>query len=292
MKTGENDQTKYSVPLIWAHRGARSVAPENTMAAARAAKAQDAYGWELDVHLTLDGQVIVTHDHGLRRTTDIARVPDMPPRKYQVVNRLTLEQVRKLDAGSWFARRDPFGTIADGTVTPSELAAFRDEIIPTLAQALDWTKESDLQINVEIKDMLGGDDAGLVRAVIELLRASGIADRVLVSSFRAASLELFHELCPEIPIGLLLDENALQASTATIIKRLETLGAKALHPSGRGLYPGRIAEIRAAGFDVNVYTVNREEDMRWLAIEGATGIITDFPARAQTVLKRMEFPRP
>lgn len=292
MKTGKNNETKYSVPLVWAHRGARSAAPENTMAAARAAKAQGAYGWELDVHLTQDGQVIVAHDHGLRRTTDIARVPDMPPRKYQVVNRLTLEQVRKLDAGSWFARRDPFGTIAAGAVTPQELESYRAEIVPTLTEALDWTRESGLQINVEIKDMLGGDDDGLVRAVIDLLRSSGMAERVLVSSFRAASLELVHELCPEIPIGLLLDEKALHASTASIITRLKELEAKALHPSMRGLYPGRIAEIRAAGFDVNVYTVNREEDIHQLAIEGASGIITDFPARAQTVLKRMGFPRP
>lgn len=279
--------TAFVLPEVWAHRGARSAAPENTMAAARAALAQGAYGWELDVHLTLDGEVIVTHDHGLRRVTDIAVRPGMPPRKDHVVDRLTLAQVRSLDAGSWFARRDSFGTVAGGEVDAGQLAAFAGESIPTLAEALSFAGEAGLAVNVEIKDMLGGDDDGLVRAVIELIRASGISSQVLVSSFRPASLELFRALCPEVPVGLLLDENALRASTAEILSRLRELGAAALHPSIKGLYPGRIAELREAGFAVNVYTVNREEDIVRLAREGATGIITDFPARTAAVLKRL-----
>jgi glycerophosphoryl diester phosphodiesterase len=212
----------------------------------------------------------------------------MPPRKHHVVDRLTLAQVRSLDAGSWFARRDPFGTVASGEVGAGPLATYVGEAIPTLAESLAWTREAGLAVNVEIKDMLGGDDDGLVRAVIELIRASGISAKVLVSSFRPASLELFRALCPEVPVGLLLDENALRASTAEILSRLRDLGAAALHPSIKGLYPGRIAELREAGFAVNVYTVNREEDIVRLAHEGATGIITDFPARAAAVLARLE----
>lgn len=272
-------------PRIWAHRGARSAAPENTMAAARAALEQGAFGWELDVHITLDGEIIVTHDHGLRRVTDIALRPDMPVRASHVVDRLTLAQIRELDAGSWFARRDPFGTVASGEVGPERLASYAGEKIPTLAEALDWTRESGLAVNVEIKDMLGGDDDGLVREVARLIRASGIERRVLVSSFRQKSLELFRELCPEVPVGLLLDEKAMAASTQDIVARLQSLGAVALHPSIKGLFPGRIAAFREAGFEVNVYTVNREEDMRRLAREGAAGIITDFPARALAALE-------
>ncbi|PKN42674.1 MAG: glycerophosphodiester phosphodiesterase [Deltaproteobacteria bacterium HGW-Deltaproteobacteria-18] len=275
----------FPLPRIWAHRGARSAAPENTMAAARAALAQGAFGWELDVHITLDGEIIVTHDHGLRRVTDIALRPDMPVRARHVVNRLTLAQIRSLDAGSWFVRRDPFGTVARGEIAAGQLASFAGESIPTLAEALDWTRESGLAVNVEIKDMLGGDDDGLVREVVRLIRASGIAQRVLVSSFRQNSLELFRKLCPEVPVGLLLDEKAMAASTQEIVARLQSLGAEAVNPSIKGLYPGRIAAFREAGFEVNVYTVNREEDMHRLAREGAAGIITDFPARALAVLE-------
>jgi len=275
----------FSPPKIWAHRGARSAAPENTMAAARAAKAQGADGWELDVHLTLDGEVVVTHDHGLRRVTDIASRPGMPPRRYHVVNRLTLAQIRSLDAGSWFARRDPFGTVAAGEIGADTLAAFAGEPVPTLTEALAWTRENGLDVNVEIKDMLGGDDAGLVYAVASLIRAAGLGGRALVSSFRQKSLELFRELCPEVPVGLLLDEKAMAASTRDIVARLRDLGAVAVNPSGKGLFPGRIAAFGAAGFETNVYTVNRAEDIFWLAREGAAGIITDFPARAKAVLE-------
>jgi len=275
----------FSLPKVWAHRGARSAAPENTMAAARAALAQGAHGWELDVHLTLDGEVVVTHDHGLRRVTDIAVRPGMPPRRQHVVNRLTLAQIRSLDAGSWFARRDPFGTVAAGEIEAGTLAAFAGETVPTLAEALAWTRESGLEVNVEIKDMLGGDDAGLVGAVASLIRAASLHGRVLVSSFRPKSLELFRELCPEVPVGLLLDEKAMAASTQDIVARLRDLGAVAVHPAQKGLFPGRIAAFAEAGFETNVYTVNRKEDMIWLAREGAAGIITDFPARAKAALE-------
>lgn len=268
-----------TLPLIWAHRGARSVAPENTMAAARAALAQAAFGWELDVHLSRDGQVVVIHDHGLRRTTD-AVTRDIP-RQDQIVCRLTLAELRALDVGSWFARRDPFGTIADGTVGTGCLSAFTGEPMPTLAEALAWSREVGLAVNVEIKDQLGGDDDGLVRATARLIRESGWAGRVCVSSFRAASVSRFHELCPEVPVGLLLDTTATQVSTKRIMDLLRDLGATALHPAVRGLRPGMIREFRVAGFAVNVYTVNSPEDLAWLAQEGATGVITDFPGRAR-----------
>lgn len=272
-----------NIPKIWAHRGARSVAPENTMAAARAALAQQAHGWELDVHLTRDGQVVVTHDHGLRRVTDIADRPVFAGRTH-VVSQFDLDEILSLDAGSWFAARDPFGTVAEGLVSAAVLESYRDESLPTLTEALAWTRKVGLFVNVEIKDMLGGDDHGLVRATVALIRAAGLDGRVLVSSFRQASLELFRDLCPEIPVGLLLDDKALRASTADIIVSLRDLGAVALHPSGRGLFPGRVQAFRDAGFDVNVYTVNRPEDIRLLAAEGATAIITDFPGRARRVL--------
>ena len=275
----------FPLPKVWAHRGARSVAPENTMAAARAALAQGAFGWELDVRLTLDGAVVVAHDQGLRRVTDIARRSDMPGRADHRADRLTLAQVRSLDAGSWFARRDPFGTVAAGEVSAQELSAFAGERIPTLTEALEWTRGAGLAVNVEIKDMLGGDDGLLVRETVRLIRDSGLGgDKVLVSSFRQAALELFRELCPEVPVGLLLDEKATAAPVADILASLRDLGAAALNPCVRTLAPGRAAAFREAGFDVNVYTVNRPEDMLRLAGEGAAGIITDFPARALAVL--------
>ena len=276
-----------SPPLVWAHRGARSVAPENTLAAARAALEQGAYGWELDVRLTRDGVVVVAHDLGLRRVTDIAARSDLPVRADHRADRLTLAQLRSLDAGSWFGRRDPFGTVAAGEVAAQALESFGGERIPTLGEALEWTCGAGLAVNVEIKDMLGGDDGMLVRETVRLIRESGLGGRVLVSSFRRASLELFRDLCPEVPVGLLLDDKATAAPAADILAALRSLGAAALHPCVRTLAPGRAAVLREAGYDVNVYTVNRPEDMLRMAKEGVTGIFTDFPARARAVYESM-----
>jgi glycerophosphoryl diester phosphodiesterase len=274
-------------PLVWAHRGARSVAPENTLAAAGAALAQGAWGWELDVRLTLDGAVVVVHDLGLRRVTDIASRPDMPVRADHRTDRLTLGRIRSLDAGSWFARRDPFGTVAAGEVSARELDSFSGERVPTLAEALEWTRQAGMAVNVEIKDMAGGDDGLLVRETARLIRESGLGGRALVSSFRRASLETFRNLYPEASVGLLLDEKGTAAPMAGILTALRSLGATALHPSVRTLAPGRAALVREAGYDVNVYTVNRPEDMLRMAREGVTGIFTDFPARARAVYERM-----
>jgi glycerophosphoryl diester phosphodiesterase len=274
-------------PLVWAHRGARSVAPENTLSAAGAAQAQGARGWELDVRLTLDGAVVVAHDLGLRRVTDIAFRPDMPVRADHRADRLTLAQIRSLDAGSWFARRDPFGTVARGDVRPEDLESFAGERIPTLDEALEWTRQAGMDVNIEIKDMQGGDDARLVRETARLVRASGLEGRALVSSFRPASLALFRDICPEVPTGLLLDHKAGGASRDAILEQLRSLGASALHPPLKGLNSGVVGFFRDAGFGVNVYTVNYEEDMFRMAREGVTGIFTDFPARARAVYERM-----
>jgi len=82
-------------PLIIAHRGASALAPENTFAAFKKALADGADGLEFDVRLTKDGEVIVFHDATLARLSD----------RKNLVSSLTLEELRKIDVGSWFARR-------------------------------------------------------------------------------------------------------------------------------------------------------------------------------------------
>ena len=94
--------------FIWAHRGASASAPENTLAAFRAAEAAGAAGIELDVHLSADGVPVVIHDETVDRTTD----------GHGPVAALTLCRLRQLDAGRWFA------------------PAFAGEALPTLEEIL------------------------------------------------------------------------------------------------------------------------------------------------------------
>jgi glycerophosphoryl diester phosphodiesterase len=98
--------------LCIAHRGAASLAPENTLAAAHKALALGAGMWELDVSVTADGELVVLHGDSLARTTNVQAF--FPQRSPWQISTFTLAEVRKLDAGSWFVDIDPFGTIAGG----------------------------------------------------------------------------------------------------------------------------------------------------------------------------------
>jgi glycerophosphoryl diester phosphodiesterase len=131
--------SEISRPLVIAHRGARSLAPENTLAAAIAAWRLGADGWELDVRMTKDGELILMHDETLSRTTNAPSL--FPNRSPWLVSDFTLEEIKMLDAGSWFVDQDPYGTIAVGEVSPEEAAKFRGEKVPTLKEALALTKE-------------------------------------------------------------------------------------------------------------------------------------------------------
>ena len=135
---------------IIAHRGARSLAPENTLAAATAAWQSGAHRWETDIQITRDGHLVLFHDQDLLRCTNakqhFTRLTLNGRSKY-LVSHFTLAEIQALDAGSWFAHTDPFSTIQKGYVTADALAGFCSEKIPTLAQGLLLTKNLDWRIN-------------------------------------------------------------------------------------------------------------------------------------------------
>ena len=111
-----------------AHRGARSLAPENTMAAIDKAWRVGAHGVEVDVSVTADGELILFHD-------DL-----FPKRTEQPVTAFTWEELQRLDAGSWFLESDPLGEIGEGNVTPSEQSAIGGVQIPLLEDVLIYVK--------------------------------------------------------------------------------------------------------------------------------------------------------
>ncbi|MCP4023323.1 MAG: glycerophosphodiester phosphodiesterase, partial [Desulfobacteraceae bacterium] len=100
---------------IIAHRGARSIAPENTLIAAQKGYDLGATLWETDVSVTKDGHLILFHDESLVRTTDVLK--KYPQRKTYLVKDFTLEEIQNLDASVDFIENDPFGQIKAGTVT-------------------------------------------------------------------------------------------------------------------------------------------------------------------------------
>ncbi len=254
-----------------AHRGARSLAPENTLAAARKGLALGADLWELDVALTADGVPFVVHDDTLARTSNVKAV--FPDRKPFTNYLFTLDEVRRLDFGSWFVATDPFKQIAAGQVSQAEQESYRGEKAPTLREALAFTKDHNWRVNVEIKDLTSAPgDATVVEVVVALIDELGMADRVLISSFNHAYIQRAKQANPKIATAAVVDK--ADPDPVALLKRLN---AQAYNPKAGQISPAEIGKVRDAGYDVYPWTVNDEATMKQLIAARVSGIFTDFP---------------
>jgi glycerophosphoryl diester phosphodiesterase len=289
-------------PLIIAHRGDSSHAPENTREAARRGWEAGADAWELDVHLTRDGIPVIIHDESLLRTTDVARKFAGDPRSTRgfMVSDFDLDEVQLLDAGSWFL--DPSGlprSAADfGTLTflrESDRIGFASGSVrvPTLAEALALTEELDWLVNVELKSF-PYHNPHLLDAVLDVIGATDTADRVLISSFDHADVArcVQHPSDMKLPTGVLA-ETPLHRPERYV---RDQVGATTYHPSARVLGAAGdaylrapsphtlrhhgLAALRAQGVPVLVYTVNDTSPdglAAHLAAAGVDGLFSDDP---------------
>lgn len=277
-----------------AHRGARSLAPENTLAAGRLAFELGADGWEVDVQMTRDGQLVLMHDDTLERTTNVEDV--FPDRKPWYVCDFTLEEIRRLDAGSWFVTEDPFGQIKAGTVSAEQCRSYVGERVPTLQEALRLTREYGRLIDVEIKQ-LPRRYPGIVEKVVAAIEAEGMVGRAAISCFDHSCVARVKSLNRRITAGPIASNRIGQAGR--YVKRL--LHGDAYFASGQVVGLGSLAFqgsqtiagsfdaadlnledlrlLRRCGVAVFVWTINDEQQMRALIDAGVTGIVTDFPQR-------------
>ena len=235
--------------------------------------------WELDANYTKDGKLVVMHDDTLTRTTDVETAfPGRP--SYRVCD-FTLDEIKSLDAGSWYAGRDQFGRVAAGEIDADTLKSFDGLTVPTLEEALAFTKDNGWYVNVEIKNhshLIGHET--VTKDVLDLIRRLDMVEQVIISSFQHRYLEECRVLCPAMATGALV-EHIRPRDPAALCRRLKV---NAYHPDQRILAPGDLAALRDAGFAVNVWTVNDMSEAKRLVAEGATGIITDFPAACRKAL--------
>jgi glycerophosphoryl diester phosphodiesterase len=239
-------------PLVFAHRGASALETENTLAAFRRAISEGADGVELDVQLCGTGEVVVFHDD------DLGRLAGRPER----VDRLPLSAIRKV-------RLRGGGEI------------------PTLAEALDVCGPAAL-VNIEIK-YAGLRPAGcrtLVAAVAGVVARAGAAERVLVSSFSPAAVWLWRKQRPDVPCGLLFERPRPfhRPWPLRMDRLLPLLRPAAVHPEDSLCAPDAVARWRRRGYAVNVWTVDSPSRIEALAAMGASGIITNEPARARSLV--------
>jgi len=258
---------------LGAHRGLRSLAPENTLPAFEMAFASRAAFLELDVRLTRDGHVVVFHDDTPGRTTDIARSP-LAARALAHVDEFTLAELQSLDAGSWFAAADPFGTIASGEVTANDAATFAGLRIPTLEEVLVLCRERDFPVNVEIKDHAGRPGhAAVTAAVLDVIAKTETMHLTLLSSFNHQYLTQAAVFSPDIPRAALVEDRHPE----NLLDYLMFLDVAAYHPDHAITPPDLAAMLLDDGLPVNLWTIN--DPAVAAAYPAQCGIITDFPQR-------------
>ena len=267
-------------PLIIAHRGARSLAPENTLAAAQIAYDLGADMWEMDVAVTSDNELVVLHDDTLDRTCNVKDI--FPDRKPWQVWEFTLAEVQSLDCGSWFINTDPFGQIKAGAVSQTEMDSYVGEPMPTLREVLVFTRDNHWRINVELKDQLMERfDPVIVEKTVSLVTELGMDDgeQVVISSFNHDYLKRIHELNPNIPI---------QALTSVKIKNLSdyltNLGTNTCNPKLDVWSKKELKELALQGIQLNVWTVNDEATIKELIEAKVQGIFTDYPQKMISIL--------
>ncbi len=258
--------------LVIAHRGARSLAPENTLAAAQKGLEVGADLWETDVGVTADGVLILFHDDSLKRTTNAAEV--FPGRAPWTFTEFTFDEIERLDAGSWFDRDDPFGQIAAGRVSAAEQAAYVGLRVPTVEEALVFTRDHDWTVNIELKRLPPPlEDFPIVPRFFEVMDRVGIApEQVRLSSFEHRWLEEARALRPEVEVQALVGFCRDRPIDWDAVAGFQTVNARAtLTP------PEKVRELVAAGQRINLFTVNDAEEARAYIEAGVTGLFTDFP---------------
>ena len=279
MPPQRNDQ-----PEVHGHRGCRGILPENTIDGFKKAVELGCDQLELDVVLSADGQVVVSHEPWMHPT--ICQLPDgrtIDAERAMDLNlyRMTVAEIQRYDCGSL-----PHPGFPDQDQ--------RRSVKPTLMQVVEASDEHALLsgnvspgYNIEIKsdpslyDTHQPRPAAFVAAVIATIDSLGISERCQLQSFDPAILEAVHSERPDLRVALLV-ENA--DDLATNLGRL-SFTPQAYSPSFELATPELLSELRAKDIELVVWTVNEVQDIQRMIQLGVDGIISDYPDRVITALE-------
>nr|WP_297460249.1 glycerophosphodiester phosphodiesterase family protein [uncultured Halomonas sp.] len=238
-----------ALPLTIAHRGLSAQAPENTLAAVRAAHAAGCRWVELDVQLLGDDTPVIWHDNGVRRcSTGRGKL-----------QRLTLDAAHRLDVGAWFA------------------SDFAGERMATLDVMLALIDELDMGLNLEIKVCRGRDVQALVNAALPKAMAAIPSERLIVSSFSLTALNAMRRLESDpqrLRLGILYDK-----APRRWLEEAQRLDAYSLHLDWRRLTLNVARAIATSPHKLLCYTVNDPTTFARLREWGMDSAISDDPAR-------------
>ncbi|MFD9626635.1 glycerophosphodiester phosphodiesterase [Peribacillus muralis] len=253
-----------------AHRGASGYAPEHTIPAYQLGERMKGDYIEIDLQLTKDGRLIAMHDERVDRTTDGTGL----------VKDLTLTQIKKLDAGSWFNETYP------------QMAKQKYEglAVPTLEEVFKkFGKQANYYIETKSPEVYPGMEEELLKVLkdYKMVDSKGRTKNVLIQSFSRESLLKVHDLNPQLPLVQLFSYKN-QASISNEELEFIKQYAIGIGPNFNKVDKQYVKMVRNHDLQFHPYTVNERADMKKALEWGATGVFTNYPDMFNEVLKEHE----
>lgn len=234
--------------VVMAHRGASAAAPENTLIAYKKAIEMGADYAELDVRQTKDGVIVLMHDKTIHRTTGVKGF----------VWDLTLEELRKLEAGSWFGEE------------------FRGEPVPTLQEVIRLAK-GQMKLNIEVK--ISENEPGIAQKVVDIVRSEDFSMDCIITSFDLVTIKTFNRIAPDLETGLIFEKeyqtDVFEGTWDVLCSNHELVDAEF------------VRRAKENGKKIYVWTVNEKEEMLRLIGLRVDGIITNRPDLLMSVLSEI-----
>ncbi len=234
---------------ITAHRGSSTSAPENTMAAVVMAVEEMADFAELDVQESKDGVLVLCHDLNLSRVAGVNRK----------VADLTLEELQKLDVGSYFSEE------------------YAGEPIPQLSEVMEYAKGK-INLNLELKNT--GSDTGMPEKAAALIMEMEMEEQCVITSTSMEYLKRVKAAAPDIRTGYIITAaygNYVDDENLDFISIRSSFVTEAL-----------VRQAHEAGKAVHAWTVNTKSEMEEMKLAGVDNIITDYPVMAREICYREE----
>ncbi|MDO5376061.1 MAG: glycerophosphodiester phosphodiesterase [Staphylococcus rostri] len=243
------------------HRGASGYAPEHTFASYdKSLNEMGADYLEIDLQMTKDGHLVAMHDETVDRTTDgTGRVSDY-----------TLEELKQLDAGSWFNDTHP----------ELQNPAYQGQEVPTLDEIF---ARYGTKANYYIETKSPDDYPGMEEKLLASLKKHGLdkknhlsKGKVVIQSFSQESLLKMHKINANIPLVQLMDKGQLQQYNDKDLSYISSY-AMGVGPDNTDLTAENTQHLRELGFHIHPYTVNDRDAMARLNDYGVTGVFTNYP---------------
>jgi len=271
------------------HRGARGLAPENTLPAFAAALGIGVSTLELDTAVTKDGVVVIHHDR--RLNPEIARAPDgrWVEAPAPLIHALTYEELQHYDVGrlrpgSKTALQFPEQQPADGTRVP-RLAALFDLVKKAGNETVHFNIETKLSPQAPEETLPPQEFA---RAVLAEVRQAGMQARTSIQSFDWRTLKVVEHEAPEIVTVYLTGRRGAESQP----KAVHAAGGRVWSPNHEAMDSAALVEARALGLKVVTWTVNEPAEIERVLDLGVDGLISDYPDRARAQIARRGLPLP